>query len=111
MLAEAMPALRDRLQSSANVIIESNSVLQFLRPDLYLTVLDYSTQDFKPSALHFLDRADAIILQSPDAPLAWNGVSLKLLAGKPQFFVRPPQYITPELVEFVLVRIRALEGK
>src|ERR1700733_7141921 len=39
-LAEAMPALRQRLEPSRNVIIESNSVLKFLRPDLYLTVLD-----------------------------------------------------------------------
>ena len=42
-LAEAMPALRKRLEGARNVIIESNSVLKFLRPDLYLTVLDPST--------------------------------------------------------------------
>src|SRR5271156_121877 len=34
-LAEAMPALRQRLEHSRNVIVESNSVLKFLRPDLY----------------------------------------------------------------------------
>src|SRR6202158_5219693 len=39
-LAEAMPALRRRLEGARNVIIESNSVLKFLRPDLYLSVLD-----------------------------------------------------------------------
>src|SRR5579864_4142800 len=39
-LAEAMPTLRKRLESAPNVILESNSVLKFLRPDLYLTVLD-----------------------------------------------------------------------
>jgi hypothetical protein len=39
-LAEAMPTLRDRLKSARNVIIESNSVMKFLRPDLYLTILD-----------------------------------------------------------------------
>src|ERR1700756_344324 len=39
-LAEAMPTLRQRLEGSGNVIIESNSVLKFLHPDLYLPVLD-----------------------------------------------------------------------
>ena len=61
-LAEAMPALRQRLEGAGNVIIESNSVLKFLRPDLYLTVLDPATADFKNSAREFLDRANAVIL-------------------------------------------------
>ena len=39
-LAEAMPALRARLAGAENVILESNSVMRFLRPDLYITVLD-----------------------------------------------------------------------
>src|SRR5689334_3817662 len=61
-LAEAMPTLRDRLKNARNVIIESNSVLKFLRPDLYLTILDPCNVDFKKSAQEFLDRADAVIL-------------------------------------------------
>ena len=61
-LAEAMPTLRQRLEGARNVILESNSVLKFLRPDLYLTVLDPSTADFKNSAREFLDRANAVIL-------------------------------------------------
>ena len=48
-LAEAMPTLRERIKNAQNVILESNSVLKFLRPDLYLTVLDPSTADFKNS--------------------------------------------------------------
>src|SRR5579859_3486246 len=61
-LAEAMPALRSRLAGASNVIVESNSVMKFLRPDLYLTVLDYETADFKASAKEFLDLADAVLL-------------------------------------------------
>ena len=34
-LAEAMPTLRRRLAESKNVILESNSILKFVRPDLY----------------------------------------------------------------------------
>src|SRR5512146_3597425 len=45
-LAEAMPDLRRELASAGNVIMESNSILKFIRPDLYLTVLDFATADF-----------------------------------------------------------------
>src|SRR6478609_4712845 len=71
-LAEAMPTLRQRLEGKRNVIIESNSVLKFLRPDLYLTVLDPSTEDFKTSAREFLDRADAVILHEAPADAKWQ---------------------------------------
>src|SRR4029077_4360969 len=101
-LAEAMPTLRKRLEGARNVIIESNSVLKFLRPDLYLTVLDPSTEDFKNSAREFLDRASAVILHDGSRTgSAWQGVSLKVVAERPVFRVTPPPYVTPEIVEFV----------
>jgi molybdopterin-guanine dinucleotide biosynthesis protein len=102
-LAEAMPALRQRIAASDNVIVESNSVLKFLRPDLYLTVLDPATADFKGSAREVLDRASAVILHdftSGDGA-AWERVSLKPVAQRPIFRIRPPRYVTPEIVEFV----------
>jgi molybdopterin-guanine dinucleotide biosynthesis protein len=109
MLAEAMPALREQLQGAQNVIIESNSVMRFIRPDLYLTVLDYETADFKSSALEFLDRADGVILHAApeDTRPQWDKVSLKLIAGKPVFRVRPPEYVTSEIVDFVRSRLLA----
>src|SRR5712672_1100402 len=77
-LAEAMPALRRRLDQSRHVIVESNSVLKFMRQDLYLTVLDPQTEDFKTSAREFLDRAAAVILHEPSGnSSAWQAVSLK----------------------------------
>jgi hypothetical protein len=100
-LAEAMPALRQRLQCARNIIIESNSVLKFLRPDLYLTVLDPGTEDFKNSAREFLDRASAVILHQAQPGSAWHGVSMKPVAGRPIFRITPPLYVTPEIVEFV----------
>jgi len=101
-LAEAMPGLRQRIRNSADVMVESNSIMKFLRPDLYLTVLDYETQDFKTSAREFLDLADAVLLhKTAEANPKWDGVSLKLLQGKPVFWVQPPEYVSPELVEWV----------
>ena len=101
-LAEAMPALRRRLEQSRHVIVESNSVLKFLRPDLYLTVLDPGTEDFKTSAREFLDRASAVILHDGSRTgSAWQGVSLKPVAQRQVFRISPPAYVTPEIVEFV----------
>jgi hypothetical protein len=102
-LAEAMPTLRQRIDHAANVIIESNSVLKFLRPDLYLTVLDPATADFKNSAREFLDRADAVILHKADKT-AWSAISLKPVAQCPIFEITPPLYVTPEIAEFVRVK-------
>jgi len=101
MLAEAMPRLRQELAMAENAILESNSVMRFLRPDLYITVLDTATADFKTSAQAFLDRADAVVLHNGSDQVAWSSVSLKPVAGKPMFRISPPQYVTPELVGFV----------
>ncbi|MGB6027034.1 MAG: hypothetical protein WA254_13690 [Candidatus Sulfotelmatobacter sp.] len=101
-LAEAMPALRQRLERARHVIVESNSVLKFLRPDLYLTVLDPGTEDFKTSAREFLDRAGAVILHdAAKTGAAWQSVSLKPVVGRPVFRIAPPPYVTAEIVEFV----------
>jgi molybdopterin-guanine dinucleotide biosynthesis protein len=100
-LAEAMPTLRQRLATARNVIVESNSVLKFLRPDLYLTVLDPATSDFKNSAREFLDRADAVILHQNAGDTAWQAVSLKPVASQPIFRITPPNYVTPEIVSYV----------
>jgi hypothetical protein len=109
-LAEAMPALRQRLEGAANVIIESNSILKFLRPDLYLTVLDPATADFKNSAREFLDRANAVILHESCAS-AWQAVSLKPVGERPVFRIAPPPYVTPEIVDFVRTKLVAPASK
>ncbi len=108
MLAEAMPRVRKELAAAENAILESNSVMRFLRPNLYLTVLDGATADFKLSAQQFLDRADAVILHEESDHVAWSNVSLKPVARKPMFHIHPPQYVTPEIVEFVRKRLAAV---
>jgi hypothetical protein len=107
-LAEAMPALRRRIESARNVIIESNSVMKFIRPDLYLTVLDPSIEDFKKSAQEFLDRANAVIFHDNAGNGAvWQRISLKPVAERPVFRIAPPPYVTPEIIEFVRGRIES----
>jgi molybdopterin-guanine dinucleotide biosynthesis protein len=101
-LAAAMPAIRSKIAGADNVIIESNGIMRFLKPDLYLTVLDPETADFKSSAREFMDRVDAVILhQMRDDGPRWEGVSLKPVAGRRVFRITPPPYVTAELVGFV----------
>jgi hypothetical protein len=112
-LAEAMPRIRQILAGAENIIIESNSILRFLKPDLYLTVLDPQTADFKDSAQAFLDRADAVLLHeganSPNP--TWEHVSLKPVIDRPTFAIHPPQYVTKEIVEFVRNRIQTTPSR
>src|SRR5258708_5974024 len=101
-LADAMPRIRREIAQAENVVIESNSILRFLRPGLYLSVLDPETEDFKESAKYFLDRADAVLVAEGELGRpAWKGVSLKLVEGTPVLAIRPPVYVTDEVVEFV----------
>jgi molybdopterin-guanine dinucleotide biosynthesis protein len=107
-LAEAMPRIRKELAVAQNALIESNSILRFLRPDLYLSVLDPEVEDFKDSARLYLDRADAILV--PEGVLGrpeWKGISLKLIEGTRVLPMRPPGYVTPEVLEFVRWRLSA----
>lgn len=97
-LAEGLPLLRQALghlpnaaeETPENVLIESNSLLQFLKPALYIAVLDPSKEDFKPTAQLLLDRADVFVLRSdfPEAHSPWPQISAKLLQGKPSFLQR-----------------------
>ena len=97
-LAEGLPLVREALRATlaeevenadapTAVILESNSVLQFLKPSLYFAVIDPAREDFKDSARIALDRADALVLrgsmQNPAAPPPWLKLPARLLRTKP----------------------------
>ena len=110
-LAEAMPRIRKELATAENAIVESNSILRFLKPDLFLSVLDPATADFKESAKRYLDRADAIILTGGALEAAaWNGISLRLMVRARHFKATPPEYVPDELRAFVQNRLEVLDG-
>jgi hypothetical protein len=116
-LAEGLPLLRAALreaESSAvggpgNLILESNTLLQFVKPSLYLMVLHPAKTDFKESARLQMDRASAFVLrellpeeaQGAGNPTAWTGVPLQLLRGRPQFLQREGEVLPGKLVEKV----------
>jgi hypothetical protein len=95
-LAEGLPLLRTALRQvgvdgngeTTPLILESNSLLQFMKPSLYFAVVDPAKEDFKDSARVALDRADALILRgSPDrfpaGSPAWTQLPSRLLREKP----------------------------
>jgi molybdopterin-guanine dinucleotide biosynthesis protein len=108
-LSEAMPRVRALLADSENAIVESNSVLRFLQPDLSLGVLDPGVEDFKASALRYLDRVDALVVPA-GAVFAegWGGISLRTIERKPRFEFVAPEYCTAEPAAFVEARLTAL---
>jgi hypothetical protein len=112
-LAAAMPRLRKELGQAENAIVESNSILGFLRPDLYLSVLNPATADFKDSARLFLDRADALLVRAGAEQLVpqWRGVSLRLTEGIPRFPIAPPSYMSDEIIGFLEERLTGCAQK
>lgn len=97
-LAEGLPLMRAALREAITdakadlqaLILESNSLMQFLKPSLYFAVLDPAREDFKDSARAALDRADALVLRSPMQSLtaapAWVKLPAAVLRAKPSVF-------------------------
>jgi molybdopterin-guanine dinucleotide biosynthesis protein len=123
-LAEGLPLLRaallETLEPSANelppLIVESNSLLQFLKPSLYFAVIDPAKEDFKDSARAALDRADALVVRGSFEGMrestaaggpAWLKLPSRLLREKPSVSQREGEPLPEPL--HVLVR-RVLEA-
>lgn len=103
-LQEAMPAIMRRLAESENAILESNSIMKFIQPDLYLSVLDPAVEDFKTSAIAAFGRANALVVADGDISRC-KSISLDETPNRPVFRIKPPQYVTPEIIGFVQARV------
>ncbi len=105
-LAEALPLFHHALSNDDWVMIESNSILNYLKPMLYLVVLDSFRRDFKSSALEYLARADALVpIESRLNPRAWPTLDPRALENKPVFPVPARGYFSSELCRFVRARL------
>jgi hypothetical protein len=105
-LARAETTIRKILAQSENVIMESNSVLELVTPDVFLMILDFTCSDFKASSMRFLDRADAyLVIDSGISGPMWDEVARGLWDQKPRFLVQPPNYITAEVSDFVCSKV------
>jgi molybdopterin-guanine dinucleotide biosynthesis protein len=61
-LLTALPALKKEIADDEYVIVESNSLRRFIKPAIFLQVIDPAISDFKASARQFFDLADAYLL-------------------------------------------------
>ena len=91
------------------LIVESNSLLQFLRPSLYFSVVDPAKEDFKNSARVALDRADALVLRGssdifPSMGPAWMKLLSRLLREKPSVSQREGEPL-PEPLRVLVQRM------
>ncbi len=111
-LFTALPALQEEINRDPYVIVESNSLRRFLKPLLYLQVLDPTHTDFKRSSQQFFDLADAYLLARPFE----EGTPINLVArilqkafrsgepyeSKPIFCIDAEAgFITPPVLQFV----------
>ena len=105
-LAKAAGTIGKMIASSGNLIVESNSIMELVKPDVFLMVLDFSCEDFKPSSLRYMDRADAFVVidQGINGPL-WEDVARGMWDQKPQFLVKPPVYVTTAVADFVKAKL------
>jgi len=104
-LHEALPAIQRKMSEAENVILESNSILQFIQPDLYVTVLDPATEDFKASAQKYLERADGVVLHGTGDSPRWSEVNAEMFGGTPVFRIIPPNYVNRDLIAFTADRL------
>jgi len=116
-LAEGLPLLRAALEETLAdahgelppLIVESNSLLQFLKPSLYFSVVDPAKEDFKDSARAALDRADALVLRGgsdtiPVAGPSWTKLPARLLKQKPSVSQREGEAL-PEPLRLLVQRV------
>ncbi|HWC96405.1 MAG TPA: hypothetical protein VG456_06645 [Candidatus Sulfopaludibacter sp.] len=110
-LSKAGSTVQKLLKQGENVIVESNSVVELVKPDVFLMLMDFACEDFKASSLRFMDRADAFVVidRGINGPL-WDDISRGVWDNKPQFLVKPPNYVTTAVAAFVKGRLLAAES-
>jgi hypothetical protein len=105
-LSLVLPELARLLKNRRHVLFESNSILEFWQPDLYVPVMRYDVEDFKASSRRFLDRADAfVVVPCAVSKPRWPAVRSEILEQKPMFYATPPGYECAGLAAFCRQRL------
>jgi hypothetical protein len=97
---DVLGPLAGTLNESENVIVESDALVKFWRPAVFLMVLDSRMPEFKASARDVLPLADGFVFRSPSpqptAPSAEGG------EGRPSFLQPIGEPLPPELQAFLM---------
>jgi hypothetical protein len=124
-LAEGLPLLRQALQEiagdplgqPANLVLESNTLLDFVQPSLYLMVLDPAKADFKESARLLMDRASGFVMRQRlplgsdlATLLPWPRIPAQPLLRKPAFLQPEGALLPRELCEQIRLTFQDSAG-
>ena len=110
-LSRAVPSLLGALEGDEHVIVESNSLLGFLKPAVFLMVIDESGRDVKASARQFLACAEAFVAVRPGlAPSVRPATILPVPEDRPVFPVSAGEWSSPELCRYVSERLASVRG-
>jgi len=107
-LGEALPRLEEEIAGAENVVIESNSVLEFLSPDIYALIVSPRVADVKASARRCIPRANVVLVEEPSAGNAaqlWVEEQLGEANGARRFVITRPQFASADFVAYVRERL------
>lgn len=92
-MERAAAFVRTLAADGRHLIVESNRIVERIRPDLYALALDFSVDDFKESARRLFRRADAYLrVRSEVRGPRWDNVAVERLSEHPVYEVAPPDY-------------------
>jgi molybdopterin-guanine dinucleotide biosynthesis protein len=102
-LYTALPSFKKEVEDDEFVIVESNSLRRYIKPNVFLQVLDPSKTDFKLSARQFLDLSDGYVLVTGDQlSTPHTGLLTEVLKKRQSFTVnKENRFINERVVEFV----------
>ncbi|MBI4690589.1 MAG: hypothetical protein HY754_10040 [Nitrospirae bacterium] len=77
-LKEVLPLAVDRLSHLGGIIVEGNSAIEFLKPDIVIFIFGRKTENLKGSAIGVLNMADIILFrQKPSIKLPGGAKKIK----------------------------------
>ncbi len=105
-LAEPLEIAMSMLSGAEGVIIEGNSVIEFLNPDVVIFVFGEDDKRIKESARKILPRADIVIKRHPDK--LNNGNAIILPDGEEKLINRVEVLLNKDKKERIIERIHSL---
>lgn len=109
-LSEALPGLLEALDGNVHVIVESNSIMDLLKPAVFLLVIGESQHELKASARRFTSCADAVVAVQPGSKTGiWPGMSPNMPEDKPIFPMLMGEWSNPALCRFVWERLASAD--
>lgn len=79
MLKEILPLSVERLSNNKGIIIEGNSAIEFLRPNIVIFVFREGKESLKKSAFNVLNMADIVLfLKEPKTALPEKAKKIKI---------------------------------